>query len=279
MWHYNNMRVSLAVLAVVLSACGGINTSGAQDLGIGFGKKAEKGAPLLPKNTLRSFSPDDPARILVIGDSLGQGFGIFLDQRVKQRGLSGVVTNRGKVSSGLARGDFYNWPANFKTIAESQKPDIVVAHFGANDMQSIIKPTGNVRYGSQSWAEAYAAQVSEILKVAADVGAVVYWLGPAPDSHKNLNNHLTMINPLFKQTVEASRGTYMPLTEIASGPGGAFVKTINFEGRNLRIRTADGSHFTGAGYSLMMDQLLDRMKQDIPSLSPEQVSKFAGLLQ
>lgn len=279
MWHYNKMKLSLGALAVVLSACGGINTSGAQDLGAGFGKVAKNGVPLLPKVAMRSFSPDDPARILVIGDSLGQGFGMFLDQRVKQRGLSAVVTNRGKVSSGLARGDYYNWPANFKAQATSSKPDIVVAHFGANDMQSIIKPTGNVRYGAQDWSEAYGAQVTEILKIAAEAGAVVYWLGPAPDSHRNLNNHLTMINPVFKQVVEASRGVYIPLTEIASGPNGQFVKTITVDGRAMRIRTADGSHFTGAGYALMMDRLLDRMGKDIPTLSPEMVAKFAGLLQ
>jgi len=279
MLHCNNMRLSLAALAVVLSACGGINTSGAQDLGAGFGKAANNGAPLLPKSTLRSFSPKKPARILVIGDSLGQGFGIFLDRQVKKRGLSAVVTNRGKVSSGLARGDFYNWPANFKAQAASAKPDIVVAHFGANDMQTIIKPTGRVGYGTPSWTQAYGDQVTEILKTAAEVGAVVYWLGPAPDSHRNLNNHLSMINPVFKQVVEASRGIYFPLTEIAAGPKGQFVKSITVNGRVIRIRTSDGSHFNGAGYTLMMDRLLDRMNKDIPTLSPEMVAKFAGLLQ
>ena len=125
------MAVGLACL--FLSACGGTGQSGAQDLFSAFTtgyNPALATAPALPSRPGSRFSPENPATILVIGDSLSNGFGTFLKLRAEQLDLNARVINQGKSSSGLTRGDFYDWPTSFEGFAAQHKPDIVVAHFG-----------------------------------------------------------------------------------------------------------------------------------------------------
>ena len=48
-----------------------------------------------------------------------------------------TATYDGKVSTGLARPDYYNWPARVLEQLSQQDADVVVLHFGANDHQNL----------------------------------------------------------------------------------------------------------------------------------------------
>jgi len=236
------------------------------------------GRAQLPVRPKRSFTADNPARVLVIGDSLAQGFGIFLDRRVKERKLAAVVTNRGKVSTGLARRDFYDWPANFAAMAPGLQPDVIVAHFGANDNQTMIGPDGKVGHGSEAWNDAYRAEIRKVLATAAEQGAVVYLIGPAPDRGTNLNRHMTRINPLFKAEADAVQAIYFPLN-FARGESGEFIKNASINGRVTTIRSGDGSHFTGVGYYHVADLLLGDMQARMPTMFDAPKTELAEVLQ
>jgi hypothetical protein len=129
--------------AVMVAACASDGRRAlAQDLGVALTKPIEAAVPQVGRSLRSGISDTDPARILVIGDSLSQGFGALMQDQAAARGLPVTVTNRGRPSTGLARADFYNWPANFENMATAMQPDILVAHFGANDMQTIQAPEG-----------------------------------------------------------------------------------------------------------------------------------------
>ncbi|MCC6303770.1 MAG: DUF459 domain-containing protein [Rhodobacteraceae bacterium] len=257
----------LALLGL-LAACGTTDPgAAAQDLGafLPGGARAAAG-PRLPQAAARPFSAADPARILVIGDSLGQGFGQFLDRQVVARGLAARVLNRARVSTGLARADYYDWPAAFAAAAAALAPDIVVAHFGANDMQTVIRPEGRAAFGTPAWEEAYRIQIRAILATAAASGAMLWWIGPAPDGNAGLNRHLARINPIFADEAARAGAVYFPLAEFTAGEGGAFARAIELEGRLVTIRTGDGSHFNATGYTLVADRLIDDMLRRVPAL-------------
>lgn len=264
------MRAGALLLCALLAACSQAGPrAAAQDLGaFALAPRAAAAGPQLPRAPGRAFSTGDPARILVIGDSLGQGFGQFLDRQVVARGLAARVLNRARVSTGLARSDYYDWPAEFAAAAAALSPDIVVAHFGANDMQTVIRPEGRAVFGTEGWEAAYRAQIRAILATAAATGAMLWWIGPAPDSHSGLNRHLALINPIFADEAAKAGAAYFPLAGFTAGEDGAFARAIEIDGRVVTIRTGDGSHFNATGYTLVADRLIDAMLARAPTLLP-----------
>ena len=261
------IRGFVCIALMLLGACG--DRIAAQDLGQLLTSPQAAAVPRVGTR-MRPVSVEDPARLLMIGDSLGQGFGTLLETQAPARGLPIRVVNRGRVSTGLARGDYYNWPAQFAAMAETYKPDIVVAHFGANDMQTVISDTGRTAYGSPEWEEAYRGQIRQILAVAARSGAVVYWIGPGPDRGARLNAHLARLNPWFREETERAGGIYFPLDWTAA-PDGSFARSVAIGGRTVAMRTGDGSHFTGQGYRIVADAILDDLVRRFPVLGPAAV--------
>jgi len=223
----------------------------------------------LPQRVMRAVSAADPLRVMVIGDSLGDGFGIYLEQQVAQRSLPVAIINRGRTSTGLARSDFYDWPANFAGFAATDRPDIVVAHFGANDNQPLRFADGrSVAYDTADWDAAYKGRARDILDGAAQAGAVVYWLGPAPDGNAHRNALLTKANGLFRDVSRGAGAHFISLSAITAGPNGEFVTSAG----GATIRSGDGSHFTGAGYTLVASEILGAIERDNPGLfSPSSV--------
>lgn len=268
------MRRTLGTIlcAVLLSACanGSAQDLGASLIGGGSDAPAVASGPQLPSRPGRLFTAEEPARIMVIGDSLSQGFADALKASAAERGVAAVVTNRGRVSTGLSRSDFYDWPANFAELAASEKPDIVVAHFGANDMQGVVRPENKAGYGSEGWDAAYRAEVNRILATAAENDIVLMWLGPAPDGNTNLGKHMTMIAPLFAEEAKAHNAIFLPLADFTSGPAGEYVTSVAIGGKDVTIRTGDGSHFNGTGYRLVADRILDDLLRRFPDLEPGQ---------
>lgn len=263
-------RWLLAVLAIPLAACSGASDPArAQDMGAALtAPAAQQTLPQVGQALRPGISDIDPARLLMIGDSLADGFGMLLSRRGTARGLPVAVTNRGRVSSGLSRGDFYDWPARFAAMADRLEPDIVVAHFGANDMQGVIAPEGRTAYGSDDWESAYRAQIRKILAVAADHGIVLYWIGPGPDGNRGLNAHLARINPWIAAESRRAGAVYFPITPFTAPPDGSFARTVTVAGRPMSMRTADGSHFTIGGYQLVADRVLDALTERFPQLRP-----------
>ena len=62
--------------------------------------------------------------------------GPYLDKLMKQTGVV-TTTLDYKVSSGLSRPDFFDWPTYFAQRIPAVNPDIVVVTFGGNDAQGL----------------------------------------------------------------------------------------------------------------------------------------------
>ncbi|PJE28299.1 hypothetical protein PSM7751_02245 [Pseudooceanicola marinus] len=240
----------------------------AQDLGQLLTRPEGNARALPVAQPSRRFSAEAPATLLVIGDSLSDGFGMLLIQRAQARGLHLRVVNRGRNSTGLSRGDFYDWPGNFSQMLAATRPDFTVAHFGSNDMQSIRTAEGTVPFQTEAWDSAYKARASGIVAEAAQAGTLFYMLGPAPDRNTNLNAHLDHINPLLAQAAQENGGIYFPLEPHASGEGFTWVPTTQLGDQTLTIRSGDGSHFTIRGYQMVADLVLDDLVRRFPSLAP-----------
>ena len=87
-------------------------------------------------------SAETPARVLVVGDSDAGTFGPYLEELLDETGVAETTVDY-KVSSGLSRPDFFDWPAHLRRQLPDVDPDIVVVTFGGNDAQGMALADGS----------------------------------------------------------------------------------------------------------------------------------------
>jgi len=88
----------------------------------------------------------NPATALIVGDSDAGTFGPYLQTLLDGTGVVETQLDY-KVSSGLARPDFFDWPAEIDRKLPEVNPDIVVATFGGNDAQGLAVESGEFIVG------------------------------------------------------------------------------------------------------------------------------------
>src|SRR5258706_1135993 len=92
--------------------------------------------PPPPPTTLRIPTSADPLRIWVGGDSLAIGLG---DSLARLTGSQTTLSSRSdaRISTGLTRPDYFDWPAEIARVVREENPEVMVVMFGANDPQAI----------------------------------------------------------------------------------------------------------------------------------------------
>src|SRR5262245_16163589 len=102
----------------------------------GVSASAAQDAPDLQRTYVNPFPAGDRYRVLVIGDSLGDGLwsGLY---RAFGEDKNVEVVNQSKVSSGFVRMDYYDWNKALDDILKDNTYQMVAVMFGANDDQPI----------------------------------------------------------------------------------------------------------------------------------------------
>ena len=126
---------------------------------------------------MREPTVDKQLRIAVVGDSLAQGIGFATEDVFKPYWTE--VFKQGRISTGLARLDYFNWMAQMRTIVDRADPDLIVVMVGENDNQGLLYPDGTLEQdiGTYEWAGAYQGRVEQFAKLATSRGAHVVWVG------------------------------------------------------------------------------------------------------
>ncbi len=128
-------------------------------------------------------SAENPATVLVVGDSNAGAFAPYLDQLLEE---TGVVTSETDymVSSGLARPDFFDWPGHLRETVPAKDPDIVVVTFGGNDAQGLANGAGNFAgefndpiTDEEAWIAEYSRRAGEVMDFLSADGRKVIWVG------------------------------------------------------------------------------------------------------
>jgi hypothetical protein len=136
-------------------------------------------------------TPADPARVLLLGDSEAGGLAPFLGRVLDDTGITDLTVDY-KVSSGLVRPDFFDWPARLRSTVPAANPDIVVVLFGGNDGQGFPNTTNQV--DSPEWRAEYARRVAEVVEILAADGRTLIWVGVPNAESENLTAKLKVQN-------------------------------------------------------------------------------------
>ncbi len=238
------------------------------------------------------LSPKRPAphSVLLVGDSLSIGLGKQLERIFADR-KDVVFARLGKVSSGLARPDFFDWEKNLHDLAAAQKPDTVLIMIGTNDNKPLTNDNGDVVYFEDAaWGGLYAAKAARLLEICRkyNPGVRIFWVGAPVMGNQALSGDVRRINDILKSLCERESGCqWVDTWQSLADPQGAYAMYGKSASGDLApIRVEDGVHVTAAGARILAETCLEAvapsmgvevadLMEDAPLLVPADQSEVA----
>lgn len=230
-------------------------------------------APAHPSTTTTTAPPalnlrpsaSDPLRVLVLGDSIGIDLGQAL---VNDMSATGVVTPvlDGRLDTGLARPDYFDWPAELRVDLATDRPQLVVVMLGANDPQGLVDGGSTTSFGSPAWNAAYGRRVGAFVDEANAAGAHVLWVGMPPMAGAQLNGEMEVVNAVVESQITARRAgaTYLPSVDVLGDGQGNFTAYLpDASGTEVNIRTPDGVHLAPGGGERLAQAVLASMRSTL----------------
>ncbi len=186
--------------------------------------------------------------VATLGDTLGVLLANGLREGFADR-PDVAILRKGKESSGLVRDDFYDWPKAAKELAGgSEKINVAVIMIGSNDRQAIQHGGESYEPLSPRWRELYAARVDSMIAAFKEKNIPVVWVGLPVMKNERFSADMAQLNEIFRDRAAHGGAAYVDLWEAMADEHGqysAFGPDIN--GQIVKLRSADGVHFTEAG--------------------------------
>jgi hypothetical protein len=205
---------------------------------------------------------DNPAIVLILGDSDAGGFGPYVQQALQR---TGVV--RSKISyvtsSGLARPDYFDWPSNMRAVVPDVNPDIVIATFGGNDAQGLRNPDKswavNHTPGSggddTDWRAEYGRRVGAAMDYLSKGNRSLVWVGIPNDDNPQNTARLKVQDQVVRDEAakRAGKVVFVDTWSLFAGPGGAWSANAvdPRDGLAKAVRRSDGFHLNDMGAQIL----------------------------
>ena len=182
----------------------------------------------------RCRSAADPAELYVAGDSDAGTFGPYLDKLMKQTGMV-TTTLDYKVSSGLSRPDFFDWPSYFAQQIPAVNPDIVVVTFGGNDAQGLrnVDKTWAVQHTPGSggddadWRAEYGKRVGAAMDYLGGDNRTLIWVGIPNDDNPDVTARLQVQNEVvMAEAAKRPKVVFIDTWKRFSGLSGGFAAVV-----------------------------------------------------
>lgn len=208
--------------------------------------------PPVRTDRMRVPTSGNRLRVVIVGDSLAAGLGVSAE-----RALSPSLTRvskQGRISTGLARPDYFDWQAEMRQIMDVFHPDLVIVMTGVNDDQSLETSSGQLQtpIGTPSWPPAYQDRVEQFARTAVNQGAHVVWVGLPIVSNKGRWELFQRQNAIFQRVAaRVPNMTYVDTWDRFAGSDGNYSDFYWHDGKVEKIRETDGIHFNGTGYDLV----------------------------
>ncbi len=234
------------VLVLVARACGGA-PSGA----------STAASPSPTPTALRTPTSATPLRMAAYGDSVGGGALLGLKLLTAER--KDIKVHRFvKVATGLARPDYFDWPAYLaEDMAKRKRPfEAVLVMLGANDGQNVVADGEGLGFGTRSWKKMYAKRVGAVMDFYLKHGVKkVYWAGMPRMGTTGFSKRMAVLNEIYEAEAQkrAPRVEYVDAWTAVDAPKETYQATL---------RQEDGVHLSVDGGRKVAREVLDAVARD-----------------
>ena len=190
----------------------------------------------------RAVTREAPLRTYVAGDSQATFLGHALHSGRVRDLLDVTVGDR--ISTSLARPDYFNWPAEVQKVAETDDPELIVFFLGANDWQNMISGEGALlRRGTEEWRQEWGWRLFITLEVLKSEHRHVVWVGQPPMRRDPFREGAPVLNEIARE-ITAGRDdvTMIDIWEMFGGDGEYQERVVGPDGEEFRARQNDGVH-------------------------------------
>jgi hypothetical protein len=203
-----------------------------------------------------------PVRVLLIGDSIMNQAGVYLEESLEARdGVVDVeVVNEGRNGTGLLTPGIYDWQPAAARLVEEVNPDIVVVLFVGNYTSTDlwVNDAGlEVEGYTDQFFQAWEGQARDLQATLVASGADVYWVNPPPMLNEEGVRRVEQFRLIHRRIAEDWTGTVLidGTDALSTGDGDYAFELPDDEGIPQQVRTLDSVHLTRAGSQLLADEI------------------------
>jgi uncharacterized protein len=236
---------------------------------------AQQGTPPVQRSYINPFPNGDRYRVVVLGDSLGEGLwsGLY-------RAFEGDATiefiQKSKPSTGFARTDTYDWTKQLAELLKSDTYQIAVVMFGAEG-QPIRSGRDWLKVGSEGWREIYGQRVEAFIKKLRAANVAVYWVGLPIMRSPSQSTDAEAMNDLFREKAFINGAKFIDTWNGFTDEGGRYsAYGPDMTGQVKRLRSDDGVHFTMRGYLKLAHFVEKEFRRDLALAKIERNIPLAG---
>ena len=201
----------------------------------------------------RTVTDEAPLRVYVTGDSQATYLGQAVTTEGGSRAVDVVVDDR--ISTSLARPDYFDWPARWAGALAEHDPEVVVVFLGANDHQDMVDGAGErLVEGSDAWRTEWRDRLAAGLDLLAADGRTVVWVTQPPMRDRGLDDGIDVINELAAEVV-ADRPSVVAVDiwGLFGGATGYAERLTGADGDTITARVSDGVHLSRSAASWVAD--------------------------
>jgi hypothetical protein len=236
---------------------------------------AQQGTTPVQRSYINPFPNGDRYRVVVLGDSLGDGLwsGLY---RAFENDATLEFIQKSKPSTGFARTDTFDWNKQLADLLKDDTYQIAVVMFGAEG-QPIRSGRDWLKVGSPGWEEVYGQRVETFIKKLRAANIAVYWVGLPVMRSPGQSADAEAMNNLFREKAFINGAKFIDTWNGFTDEGGRFsAYGPDMTGQVKRLRADDGVHFTMRGYLKLAHFAEKELRRDLALAKIERNIPLAG---
>src|SRR5829696_3954851 len=154
-----------------------------------------------------SEAQGEPVRVLLLGDSIMNQAGGFVEASREQDGEVGDVEtrNEGRNGTGLLTPDVFDWQSAAARYVDEFRPDVIVVLFVGNytsDDLWVNEGGVPVEGYTDEWFDAWEGQARRLQETMVASGADIYWVNPPPMLADEGERRVTYFRQIHRRIAE-----------------------------------------------------------------------------
>jgi hypothetical protein len=227
------------------------------------------------RSYINPFPNGDRYRIVVLGDSLGEGLWSGLYRAFEDDATIEFI-QQSKRSTGFARTDSFDWNKELADLLKNDTYQIAIVMFGAEG-QPIRSGRDWLKVGSDGWREIYGQRVEAFIKKLRQANIAVYWVGLPVMRSPGQSTDAEAMNDLFREKAFINGAKFIDTWNGFTDESGRYsAYGPDMTGQVKRLRADDGVHFTMRGYLKLAHFVEKELRRDLNLAKIERNIPLAG---